>query len=265
MAEKSRPPSGEASTALVTGGGSGIGLAIAEALGRSGAQVCISGRAIDRLNDAQRKLANLGVEVSVLAFDVADREACSTAIADLIRKWGRIDALVNNAGVYRAGPFMSLPPQSFKDLFDTNVMGPVHLIQAVVPAMIDNGAGRIVNIASTAGKWGSENQASYNVSKHALVGLTRCLALEFARYGITVNAVCPGLVDTEMAVELMEGKARIARTSKDAILSGVVQKIPVGRLISPAEIANLVAYLLSPAAAGMTGQSIVYDGGSLQI
>lgn len=252
-------------TALITGGGSGIGLATAKALVREGAVVCITGRNLDRLQEAKSALQALGGDVHAHALDVTEREACQLLVADLCARWGHIDALVNNAGIYKAAPFLEYDPRDFEALFRTNVTGCVNLMQAALPGMLARQTGSIVNIASTAGKWGSVNQSAYNASKHALVGLTRCVALEVARRGVTVNAVCPGLVDTEMAEHLFDDHARMLGVTREAMSSEVKARIPIGRMISPDEIGSTVAWLVSPACKGMTGQSIVYDGGMLLI
>jgi len=250
---------------LISGGASGIGLATARALLERGAGICIGGRNADRLRAAQSALREHGEPVEVLAFDVADRSASFAAVARLHAQWGRIDALVNNAGIYKAAPFLSFEPGDFESLFQTNLMGCVNLMQAVLPHMISRRSGRIVNIASTAGKWGSMNQSAYNVTKHAVVGLTRCVALEMGAHAVTVNAICPGIVETEMLDDLLQSHARINNTDPASVLAGFQARIPLRRAIRPEEIAGLAAYLLSPAAAGMTGQSILYDGGMLQV
>ncbi len=246
---------------IVSGGGSGIGLEIARNLIEQGAQVCITGRNADKLRSAQEVLGRDGASVEVRAFDVSNRAAVLSAVTKLHAAWGRIDGLVNNAGVYKSAAFLQLEPEDFERLFQTNVMGCVHLMQAVIPHMVAQGAGRIVNIASTAGKWGSVNQSAYNVSKHAVVGLTRCVALETAAQGITVNAICPGLVATDMMDDLLTDQAKLTGTDKNALRAALEARIPIRRVIRPEEIGELAAYLLSPGAAGMTGQSILYDGG----
>ncbi|MFS1286827.1 SDR family NAD(P)-dependent oxidoreductase [Pseudomonas piscis] len=246
---------------IVSGGASGIGLAIARNLLAKGARVCVTGRSADKLRALQAELGRDGIDVEVRSFDVTDRPAVFSAVAELLASWGRIDGLVNNAGVYKSAAFLDFAAEDFENLFQTNVMGCVNLMQAVLPHLLTQRAGRIVNIASTAGKWGSMNQSAYNVSKHALVGLTRCVALETAAHGVTVNAICPGLVATDMMHELLARQAQAMGTDKDSLQASLEERIPLRRAIRPEEIGELAAYLLSPGAAGMTGQSILYDGG----
>ncbi len=251
---------------VVTGGATGIGLATARALLQEGAEVCITGRNAPRLEEARARLqAEAGGAVLTQAFDVTDQKACASAMDAVQEQWGAIDGLVNNAGIYRAAPFLQLVAEDFEALFQANVMGAVNLLQAVLPGMVARRTGRVVNIGSSAGKWGSVNQSAYNTSKHALVGLTRCVALEMAGHGITVNAVCPGLVETDMAERLLASQAEFNGTPPQATLAATLARIPLGRAVQPREIGGLVTYLMSPAAAGMTGQSILYDGGMLQI
>ena len=218
---------------LISGGATGIGLAIAKSLTSGGAAVCISGRNADRLRAAQEELASSGASVDVRAFDVSDRAAAFAAVADLHAAWGRIDGLVNNAGVYKVAPFLQFEAADFERLFQINVMGCVNLMQAVLPLMLAQGAGRIVNIASTAGKWGSMNQSAYNMSKHAVVGLTRCVALETAAKGVTVNAICPGLVETDMMDDLLATQSRLTGAATDAVRASWEARIPLGRVIRP--------------------------------
>ena len=173
--------------------------------------------------------------------------------------------LVNAAGDYKASAFVDYDIADVEHLAAVNYFGTVHMMQACLPAMVERGFGRVINVASTAGKWGSLNQSAYNTSKHAVVGLTRCVALEMAKSGVTVNAICPGLIDTALADTLVAEHAAIIGTTPETLLSELLTRIPLGRLIQPAEIAELAVYLASREAAGMTGQSILHDGGLLLI
>lgn len=251
---------------LLTGANGDIGLAIARRLVQADARLCISGRNLDRVEAARAAIRAVGGDPLTQVFDIQDPIACRSAVQVASEQLGGIDALINSAGVYQANAFLDTTARDFEDLFRTNVVGCANLMQAVLPQMLDRQNGRIVNIASTAGKWGSVYQSAYNASKHALVGLTRCVALETVKLGVTVNAVCPGLVKSAMAESLWAEKDRIARSDPYTAGDEVVpQRSTRGRLVEPAEIAELVAYLLSPMAAGMTGQSLLYDGGGLQI
>jgi NAD(P)-dependent dehydrogenase (short-subunit alcohol dehydrogenase family) len=251
-------------TALVTGASRGIGRAIAHSLAGQGANLCLMATDAARLAEVESSLAGLPGRCLSLALDVTDRAACREAVARASAEFGRIDILVNNAGIHHAGSFLSHEPEDFQRLLDVNLFGVIHMTQAVLPGMIERGYGRIVNIASTAGKWGSRNQAGYNVSKHAVVGLTRCVALETAAQGVTVNAICPGFVDTDMMGSFRRDQA--ARGVADpaaAIEAMLAARVPIGRALRTDEIAGLALYLASPQSSGMTGQSIIIDGGML--
>jgi NAD(P)-dependent dehydrogenase (short-subunit alcohol dehydrogenase family) len=163
--------------------------------------------------------------------------------------------------VYRAKPFMDYVPQDFQDMLDVNLFGVLHFTQACLPGMQARQHGRIINMASTAGKWGSRNQSAYNVSKHAVVGLTRCLALEASPYKVTVNAICPGFIQTDMVEELKAQVAHSSGISGDDMVKAVLTRVPLGRVLDPSEIASLAVYLGSAESRGMTGQSIHLDGG----
>ncbi|MEK9721560.1 MAG: SDR family NAD(P)-dependent oxidoreductase, partial [Quisquiliibacterium sp.] len=178
-------------------------------------------------------------------------------------RFGRLDTLVNNAGIYLSRTFLQYQPQDFQRLLDVNLFGVIHLMQAALADMQARGYGRIINIASTAGKWGSRNQSAYNVSKHAVVGLTRCVALEAANTGVTVNAICPGFVQTDMVETLKQGYAAIGGPDGEAVVRAALARVPMGRVRDPTEIAGLAEYLGSRESSGMTGQAILVDGGML--
>jgi len=252
-------------TALITGASRGIGRAIAQAFAREGAALCLAARDAAQLAAVRDALVAGGADVAISDFDVSDRAACFAAVAAQEARWGRIDILVNCAGAYKASRFLDYAVDDIELLMRVNYFGTVHMMQAALPGMRARGFGRVVNVASTAGKWGSANQSAYNASKHAVVGITRSVALEMAANGVTVNAICPGLVATDLADTLIAQYAAIAGTSEDAIMQAVLARIPVGRVIEPAEIAALAVFLASREAAGMTGQSILYDGGMLMV
>ncbi len=251
--------------AVITGASRGIGRAIAEAYAAEGATLCLMATDTGKLAEVADSLS-LGPErLMTLALDVRDRDASVAAVAQVQRQFGHVDVLVNNAGVYRAKPFLEHSDQDFQDMLDVNLFGVLHLMQACLPGMQARRQGRIVNIASTAGKWGSRNQSAYNVSKHAVVGLTRCVALEASAHGVTVNAICPGFVQTDMVEQLKSQVARSSGLSADEMVQAALARVPLGRILAPAEIAQLAVYLGSAESRGMTGQSILLDGGMVLV
>jgi NAD(P)-dependent dehydrogenase (short-subunit alcohol dehydrogenase family) len=246
--------------ALITGASRGIGEAIAQSYAAEGARLCLAATDRARLEAVKASLGLPEDQVMVLPLDVTDREACFAAVEAVEARFGRIDTLVNNAGIYKSLTFLDYAPQDFQKLLDVNLFGVINLMQAALPRMQSRSYGRIVNIASTAGKWGSRNQSAYNVSKHAVVALTRCVALEAAASGVTVNAICPGFVQTDMVETLKRGYAAAAG---DQAVAAALARVPIGRVLEPTEIASLAIYLGSRESGGMTGQSILIDGGML--
>ena len=196
--------------AIITGASRGIGLAIAQAYAAEGASLCLIATDKVRLQEVEDSLGVPAERVMTLGLNVTDREACFDAVAQVEQRFGRVDALVNNAGVYRSKSFLDFTAQDFQDMLDVNLFGVLHFTQACLPGMQTRRYGRIVNMASTAGKWGSRNQSAYNVSKHAVVGLTRCVALEASPYAVTVNAICSGFIQTEMVEEF---KVQLAQSA----------------------------------------------------
>lgn len=245
--------------ALVSGARRGIGLAIAQAFLAQGARVVALASQDKSLTGMHQALGG-DDRVLPLALDVRDEQACQRVVREAIERMGRIDILVNNAGIYRSKSFMDHSVQDFRDLMEVNLFGVLHLTQAVLPHLTQQGWGRIINVASTAGKWGSRLQSAYNTSKHAVVGLTRCVALEVAHTGVTVNAICPGFVQTDMVEEL---KAQTAAASGDpeALIKNLLARVPMNRILQPEEVASLALYLASDAASAITAQSMLVDGG----
>ena len=250
--------------AVVTGASRGIGQAIAQAFAAEGARLCLAATDAARLQAVAADLHGSPEPALCVALDVTDRAACFDLVAQAQARFGHIDILVNNAGVYLGKSFLDHAPDEFQRLLDVNLFGVIHLTQAALPGMLGRGYGRIVNIASTAGKWGSRNQSGYNISKHAVVGLTRCVALETASRGVTVNAICPGIVGTDMADSLKRGQAALLGVEPDAALAATLAaRVPIGRVLEPEEIAALAVHLACRSSGGITGQSILVDGGML--
>ncbi len=247
--------------ALITGASRGIGLAIAQAYAAEGASLCLIATDAARLQEVRDSLGLPAERILTLALNVTDRDACFAAVKQVERHFGQVDVLVNNAGVYRAKSFLDYVPQDFQDMLDVNLFGVLHFMQAVLPGMQARQQGRIINMASTAGKWGSRNQSAYNVSKHAVVGLTRCVALEASPYNVTVNAICPGFIQTDMVEELKAQVAHSSGMSGEEMVKAALSRVPLGRILNPSEIASLAVYLGSSESSGMTGQSIHVDGG----
>ena len=253
----------ENTVAIITGASRGIGLSIAQAFAQEGASLYLIARKKDVLENLAGKLGIDSSKVFTHALDVTDRNACFEAVANAEKYFGKVDVLVNNAGIYRAKPFLEHTPQDYQDMLDVNLFGVLNFTQACLPYMQERKKGSIINIASTAGKWGSRNQSAYNVSKHAVVGLTRCVALEAGVHKVTVNAICPGFVETDMLDELRAQASSSAGTSIEDFEKAALARVPLGRMMRPEEIASLAVFLASPGAAGMTGQSIHMDGGMI--
>lgn len=245
--------------ALVTGGGSGIGLAIALALAGDGHRVTIMGRSADRLAAAASD--HPAAQLRVAAADVTDPQAVEAAVAQAADKSGPVGILVNNAGGADTAPFGKTSMSAWQKAINLNLFGTVHCIQAVLPAMQEAGWGRIVNVGSTAGLKGYSYVSAYVAAKHAVVGLTRALALEVARSGITVNAICPGYADTELIASSIETIMQKTGRSHEEVLAGFTRTNPQGRLVAPAEVAAAAVWLSSDLAAAVNGIALPIDGG----
>ncbi|BDG71255.1 SDR family NAD(P)-dependent oxidoreductase [Roseomonas fluvialis] len=239
----------QGSRVLVTGASLGIGRAVAQALAALGAEVVLAARGRAGLDTLAHEIAAAGGRAVVLPFDAGDPAAIPAAIDAA----GPLDGLVNNAGSVTREPFLEASEAEIDRILALNVKGAALVAQAVARGMVAAGRrGSIVNIASIAGLVGARNRSVYAASKHALMGLTRAMALELGPHGIRVNAVCPGLVNTPLAADLMADPAFVAATRA---------RIPLGRIMEPEDIAGPVAFLLSGAAAGITGIALPVDGG----
>jgi 3-oxoacyl-[acyl-carrier protein] reductase len=241
----------ENQVAVVTGAGRGIGHAIAVRLAQEGARVAsVSRTEANALKTADEINAAHADAAKAYAVDVADRDAVQKAAAQILADFGRVDILVNNAGVTRDGLSMRMSLEDWDTVVNTNLKGAFMFTQALMRPMIKQRSGRIINISSIAGLTGNAGQANYSASKAGLIGLTKTLARELASRGITVNAVAPGLIETDMTTVL-----------SDEIRQAILQKVPLGKLGEPADIAGAVAYLASPEAKYITGQVLTVDGG----
>ena len=246
--------------ALVTGGGRGIGAAIAVALSGAGAAVTLAGRNADRL---AQQVRTLGEQSQSVLMDVSDPEAVSRGFAQAQSTFGPVQILVNSAGVARSAPFHKTDSALWQAMLDVNLTGTYLCCKAALPGMLEAGFGRIVNVASTAGLTGYAYVTAYCAAKHGVIGLTRALALETARSPVTVNAVCPGYTDTDMVHQAVANIVTRTGKSEAQARAALTERNPQQRLIRPEEVANAVLWLCLPGSEAVTGQSISVSGGEV--
>lgn len=248
--------------ALVTGASRGIGFEVARALLAQGARVTLLGRTQQSLQQAAAALAAHG-EVHTASGDVARRADVDAAFASAVQRFGAVDILVNNAGQAVSQRFDRLTEDQWQQMLAVNLTGTFHCMQAALPGMLQRQWGRIVNVASTAGLIGYAYVSAYCAAKHAVVGLTRSVALEAAGKGVTVNAVCPGYTETDIVREAVANISGKTGMSPEQARAKLAERNPQGRLVQPEEVACAVQWLCLPQAGAVNGQSIPVDGGEV--
>jgi NAD(P)-dependent dehydrogenase (short-subunit alcohol dehydrogenase family) len=250
--------------AVVTGGGRGVGAAIARRLAASGASILVAARTTREVEQVASELRGTGADVRAVTCDVSDPRSITDLAGRARETLGAVDILVNNAGIAMAAPLARTTLEDWNAMMTVNATGAFLCMQAFVPDMMERGWGRVVNVASSVGLTGDRYICAYSASKHALVGLTRSVAAEAGGRGVTVNAVCPSYLATEMTEQTL---ARITATtgrSRDQALQAILSRNPQKRLIEADEVAAAVAYLCSEDARSVNGAALLIDGGELK-
>jgi NAD(P)-dependent dehydrogenase (short-subunit alcohol dehydrogenase family) len=248
----------EGKHAFVTGGGTGIGLATARALAARGAKLTLAARNFARIEEAASTL-----DANPVSVDVANETSVAAAFEAARNRFGGIDILINNAGITPSAPLHKMTLATLNEVMAINLTGAVLFARAALEDMYDRGWGRIVNVASIAGLQGGPYISAYCASKHGMIGMTRALALETAKRGVTVNAVCPGYVDTDIVTRAAENIASKTKLNEDEARAALYAGNPQGRLIKPDEVASAVSWLCSDGAAATNGAALPISGGQV--
>ena len=251
--------------ALITGGGSGIGKALALKLAQNGANVAIASRTLARVQQAAEELRKLSLTVLPIAMDVRNKHDVERGMDTIGSTWGPVHILVNNAGISGLSMISDPDDRKWYDIVDTNLNGMYLVTKTVLKTMPDHAGGRVINISSVLGKFGVPGYTAYCTTKHGMIGFTRALALEVVGRGITVNTICPGWVDTEMAtLGINETSAHLGITPEE-FRAQATAAVPIKRFLDPDEIAEFVSYIASDAAGGITGQAMNICGGQTMV
>lgn len=247
---------------LITGAGRGIGRDLSLGFARAGATVVVSARSTAELNALESEIAETGGRAKVYPCDVTDVSAVEAMRDTIVEELGGLDILINNAGIADSHKFVTHPDELWHRIIAVNLTGVYSVTKAFAPGMLEHGWGRIINMASVASKVGGKYIAAYTASKHGVLGLTRALAVELGPQ-VTVNAICPGYVDTPMTDGGVATMVERTGMTEDEVVAILTKHTVQKRLIEPEELTALALYLASEAAAGVTGQSIVVDGGGI--
>jgi len=255
----------EDKVALITGGGTGIGKAVAFSLAKNGAKVAIASRNRSHLEIAAAEFDALGLPNVTLQMDVTKKDTVKLGVDKVVAKWGAIQILVNNAGISGLSLIDDPDDSKWYKIVDTNLNGMYLVTKEALKHMRDHSGGRVINISSVLGKFGVPGYTAYCTTKHGMIGFTRALALEVVSRGITVNTICPGWVDTEMATQGINETAAFQGISPEEFRAQAVAAIPIKRFLEADEVAELACYLASDLAKGITGQAINICGGQTMV
>ena len=251
--------------ALITGGASGIGKAIALKLAQNGAKVAIASRSTAKLEQAVKEMEHRSLTALPITMDVRGKANVEQAVKSIVSRWGSLHILVNNAGISGLSMISDPDDAKWNDIVATNLTGMYLVTKAVLKQMPDHAGGRVINISSVLGKFGVPGYTAYCTTKHGIIGFTRALALEVVGRGITVNAICPGWVDTEMATLGIKETAAHLGVTPEEFRAQATAAVPIKRFLDAEEIAEFVCFIASDAARGITGQAMNVCGGQTMV
>ena len=251
--------------AIVTGGGRGIGKAIGLKMAKNRAKVAIASRNRSYLAEAATEFESLGLSVLPIAMDVRNKQDVQQAVDAVVSKWGAIHILVNNAGISGLSLIDDADDSKWFEILDTNLHGLYLVTKAALKQMPNDSGGRVINISSVLGKFGVPGYTAYCTTKHGMIGFTRALALEVVSRGITVNTICPGWVDTEMATQGIKESAALQGITPEQFKAQAIAGVPIQRFLDADEVAELACYLASDQAKGITGQALNICGGQTMV